>query len=428
MSQPPSTPTTMAEATKRPASMLDADDSSSDSEHQPAKRHQATSNAATIVSSATTAGHDDSNGSSRPNGTEPCPQLQPQPQPQPQAWPRVPLPPQAGQAQHSTHPGDTCEILPEDRLRAMDSGELVGMIYKTHSALKVVSAQYQDVARQLNEIKACLSVFFSGGSTAFGNASLYMQRLPTLAPAPSLHLPQHHGMSQHHGLPGLPVMRPADQHSFDIPHAQPPRAPSFSTASATEVAAAAVAAAAAASSSAASPTPGPGTEWGTPPPLPAPAAAEPFRPINSPARTALKLDFPPELGGMPRVIAYSKLETVGEIWQEYKYGLDGVMAIEAIEKHWGSRWRPDAKGRTWFSRRKIIWDKIREYMHDGLDEEAAVAAVEAKRATRTIHYLLHLLSQERKDTKREWKKNAAEATAEKRAREKAPPASSHHSL
>lgn len=139
--------------------------------------------------------------------------------------------------------------------------------------------------------------------------------------------------------------------------------------------------------------------------------------INSPARTTLKLEFPPELGGMPRVLAYSSLHTVGEIWQEYRYGLDGVMPIEAIENHWQSRWRPDPKGRTWFSRRKLVWDKIREYMHDGLDEDAAVAAVEAKRATRSMHYLITLLSQERKDTKREWKKNAAEASAEKKAQE-----------
>ncbi|KAL8303357.1 hypothetical protein RB601_007870 [Gaeumannomyces tritici] len=418
MSWPPSTPTPMAEATKRPASVLDEDDSSSDVEQQPAKRHRAASIDAAIMGATTTASDNDANGSSR---SGPCPQLQPQPQPRPL------LPPQAGQAQRSTHSSDT-DILPEDRLRAMDSGELVGIVYKTHAALKVVSNQYQDVARQLNEVKACLSVFLSGGAAAFGNASLYMQRLPTSAPAPALNL------SEHHGLPGLPLTRPADrmQHSFGAPHAQPPpRAMSFSTASATEVAAAAVAAVAAASSSAAaSPTPGPGMEWSTPPPplpaqppaqAPAPATHQPFRRINSPERTALKLDFPPELGGMPRVIAYSKLDTVGEIWQEYKYGLDGVMAIEAIEKSWGSRWRPDAKGRTWFSRRKIIWDKIREYMHDGLDEEAAVAAVEAKRATRTIHHLLAVLSKERKETKREWKKNAAEATAEKRkAQETAP--------
>ncbi|KLU87271.1 hypothetical protein MAPG_06272 [Magnaporthiopsis poae ATCC 64411] len=451
MSQSPPADDKMAESIKRPASVLEADDS----ERQPPAKRQTT---------AAAASHE-SNGSSMLNGTGPRPELQPQPQPQSQsqsqsqAQPKSPPPPQPIIADRSTTSRASSEIPAEEQqeqLKAMDPGELLTMVYQLQSALATLSAQHQDVVKQLVDIKACLTVFFSGGSTAFESAHRYMQRLPTSAPIPTVHLPQHHGLpglpapsnvNRQARTPSVPAPRPAMsqlaasqtpsriyppmlQNSFGNPQqprfsqqGQPPRAPSFSAASTTEVASAAVAAAAAAaSSSAASPsntTPGPATEWGTPPPPPPAGGQAPFMRINSPARTTLKLEFPPELGGMPRVLAYSSLHTVGEIWQEYKYGLDGVMSIEAIENHWQSRWRPDPKGRTWFSRRKLVWDKIREYMHDGLDEDAAVAAVEAKRATRSMHFLITLLSQERKNTKREWKKNAAEATAEKKAQETA---------
>ncbi|KAJ8125930.1 hypothetical protein O1611_g7709 [Lasiodiplodia mahajangana] len=77
--------------------------------------------------------------------------------------------------------------------------------------------------------------------------------------------------------------------------------------------------------------------------------------------------------------------------------MDGQPAIEKLDAVWGSRWRPEPRGRTWYSRRKVIWDKIKEFMAEGMDEEVAVQEVEKLRDGGTINKLIRMLQDDRKD-------------------------------
>ncbi len=131
----------------------------------------------------------------------------------------------------------------------------------------------------------------------------------------------------------------------------------------------------------------------------------------------------PNADGPPTII-YSAANTVLDIWQEYKYGKDGNQSIESLDAQWGPRWRPEPKNRTWYSRRKIVWDKIKELIHDGLSEEDALAEVERMRAGRSMNWLMNILQNNRKETKASWKAAAAAATAAKEASAKHTPAPS----
>lgn len=117
-------------------------------------------------------------------------------------------------------------------------------------------------------------------------------------------------------------------------------------------------------------------------------------------------------GDGPPTVECTAFNTVKEIWQEYRYGIpEQPAAIETLDATWGPRWRPEAKIRTWYSRRKLIYDKVKELMADGIDEATAVREVEAMRRGRTINWLMRLLQEDRKETRASWKAAAAAATA-----------------
>ncbi|KAL5942519.1 hypothetical protein ACKVV1_011565 [Pyricularia oryzae] len=289
------------------------------------------------------------------------------------------------------------EALDEDRLRGMEPGDLVQTILELQSAyehnMSIVSAQYEDVSRQLAEIRACLSTLLKGSTESLEAASRCLNASttkstthtnPRLVPATPLPvIPAHTGRNTY---------KPAIQHTKLVPPATEPIArPSPPLVAATPLTTPL--------SVSARPTPSPSVDAS-------------FQRINTPARVSLKLNFPAD-GSVPTVVSYSTLHTVGEVWAEFKHGLDGTPPIEAIEQQWGSRWRPDPKGRTWFSRRKIVWDKVRELIHDGLSEEDAVAEVDAMRNGRSVHWLINLLTNDRKEIKASWKAAAAAAKAAK---------------
>lgn len=94
---------------------------------------------------------------------------------------------------------------------------------------------------------------------------------------------------------------------------------------------------------------------------------------------------------------YRTVATVEEVWKEYKEGINDQPAIEELDATWGSRWRPEPRGRTWYSRRKVIWDKIKDHMADGMEEDEAVREVEKLRDGGTINKLIRMLQDERKD-------------------------------
>ncbi|KAI1287905.1 transcriptional activator of glycolytic enzymes-domain-containing protein [Xylaria venustula] len=136
------------------------------------------------------------------------------------------------------------------------------------------------------------------------------------------------------------------------------------------------------------------------PPTHTPTRATPRVPPASPGhqiapRSSLSTATPAPAG--PPQFEYRTVGTVEEVWKEYREGLGGQMAIEKLDSMWGSRWRPEPRGRTWYSRRKVIWDKIREFINEGMDEAAAVQEVEKLRDGGTINKLIRMLQDERKD-------------------------------
>ena len=135
---------------------------------------------------------------------------------------------------------------------------------------------------------------------------------------------------------------------------------------------------------------------------------------SSQSGLAPKFSVIPNADGPPTAV-YSTANSVREVWEEYRHGIDGQPSIESLDATWGPRWRPEPRGRTWYSRRKVIWDKIRELIHDGLSEEAAVSEVERLRAGRSMNWLMTVLQTNRKEVKASWKAAAAAATAAKEA-------------
>lgn len=154
------------------------------------------------------------------------------------------------------------------------------------------------------------------------------------------------------------------------------------------------------------PPPAPPQQTAVPPPPRPPAQAQtPTRvtsrlPPASPShhvvsRPSVSASTPTTAGPPP--YDYKTVATVEEVWKEYRQGNDGQPAVEALDAAWGSRWRPEPRGRTWYSRRKVIWDKIKEFITEGMDEDAAVQEVEKLRDGGTINKLIRMLQDERKD-------------------------------
>ncbi|KAI2466282.1 transcriptional activator of glycolytic enzymes-domain-containing protein [Annulohypoxylon bovei var. microspora] len=137
------------------------------------------------------------------------------------------------------------------------------------------------------------------------------------------------------------------------------------------------------------------------PPMPIQTPSRPPRPPPaSPSTSQTVQPRPPvqtpQSAGPPQY-KYGTVGSVEEVWREYREGMDGQPAIEELDATWGSRWRPEPRGRTWYSRRKVIWDKIKEYMAEGIDEDDAVREVEKLRDGNTINKLIRMLQDERKE-------------------------------
>lgn len=130
--------------------------------------------------------------------------------------------------------------------------------------------------------------------------------------------------------------------------------------------------------------------------------------------------IPSVLPNEPPIVEPSRLDTVQEVWQEYRYGHNGNPSLQSLDVLWGARWRPDQKLRLWYGRRKAILDQIKTYIADGIDEDTAVAEVEKLRRGRTLNWLSRILLDDRKQTKKERKEAQKAATAAKQAMEGAP--------
>ncbi|KAI5856160.1 transcriptional activator of glycolytic enzymes-domain-containing protein [Durotheca rogersii] len=146
------------------------------------------------------------------------------------------------------------------------------------------------------------------------------------------------------------------------------------------------------------------TPYSRAPPIPMQTPSRPGRPsaASPPTSSHGFSSRPPAQAQTPQPpgppqYKYGTVGTVEEVWKEYREGMDGQPAIEELDANWGSRWRPEPRGRTWYSRRKVIWDKIKEHIAEGMGEDDAVKEVERLRDGGTINRLIRMLQDERKD-------------------------------
>ncbi|OHE91295.1 hypothetical protein CORC01_13410 [Colletotrichum orchidophilum] len=77
--------------------------------------------------------------------------------------------------------------------------------------------------------------------------------------------------------------------------------------------------------------------------------------------------------GRPIFKFYPHPLTVEEQWAEYRYGLHGQEPVELLEKKYRAKWRNGTYGRSWFTRRKAFWDKMKGLLAQGHTEAEALA-------------------------------------------------------
>ncbi|KAI8226983.1 Protein MSN1 [Colletotrichum sp. SAR 10_86] len=70
-------------------------------------------------------------------------------------------------------------------------------------------------------------------------------------------------------------------------------------------------------------------------------------------------------------------DTVKELWAEYRHGLRGQPPVEQLEVKYRAKWRNDTYGRSWFTRRKPFWDKMKQMLADGKTEDEALEVMRA---------------------------------------------------
>ncbi|KAK8053221.1 hypothetical protein PG996_012522 [Apiospora saccharicola] len=247
-------------------------------------------------------------------------------------------------------------MITEDQLLGRPPEQLMATILQIQNQhqqyVASISAQYESITHQLNELRSSLAAFYNGQASAHQAAIAHLQSSP----------PNPFG-GDHPRMPRAPVA-PA-------PHpiaSQPPQPPQASP-----------------------PRPPPSMRPTRPPPQ------SPLQP-HSDARLLPKQSTAqaPQTPGPP-AYDYRTVGTVEEVWKEYREGMDGQPAIEELDSTWGSRWRPEPRGRTWYSRRKVIWDKIKDFIAEGMEEDEAVKEVEKLRDGGTINKLIRSLQEERKE-------------------------------
>ncbi|KAK8097208.1 hypothetical protein PG999_013152 [Apiospora kogelbergensis] len=246
-------------------------------------------------------------------------------------------------------------LITEDQLAGRTPEQLMATILQIQNQhqqyFASVSAQYESITHQLNELRSSLAAFYNGQSAAHQAAIAHLQSSP----------PNPFG-GDHTRLPRAPAAPAPQAIAPQAPQSSPPRPPA---------------------SMANRPT--------RPPPQ------SPLQ-QHSDARLLPKQSSaqPPQTPGPP-AYDYRTVGTVEEVWKEYREGMDGQPAIEELDLTWGSRWRPEPRGRTWYSRRKVIWDKIKDFIAEGMEEDEAVKEVEKLRDGGTINKLIRMLQEERKD-------------------------------
>ncbi|KAN0066916.1 hypothetical protein V8E54_014974 [Elaphomyces granulatus] len=123
---------------------------------------------------------------------------------------------------------------------------------------------------------------------------------------------------------------------------------------------------------------------------------EPYRIAPAPAPASKKRKRAPNEAAVPtRTLARDMSREAGLQWQQWKDGYGGNPPVEQLERDWRAQWRPEARMRQWFSRRKVIWDRLREIVNAGQTPDAAVDQLKQIRKGKSLHQLGKLLKQQR---------------------------------
>ncbi len=78
------------------------------------------------------------------------------------------------------------------------------------------------------------------------------------------------------------------------------------------------------------------------------------------------------------------LHTIGDLWRTWTEGINGQLAVEALEKDWGKDWRREGTVQRWFSARRPLIEKVYVHVSHGCTVQAAVELVETERGSRSL--------------------------------------------
>ncbi|KAK2060005.1 hypothetical protein LY76DRAFT_429288 [Colletotrichum caudatum] len=88
-------------------------------------------------------------------------------------------------------------------------------------------------------------------------------------------------------------------------------------------------------------------------------------------------------------------ETVEEQWAEFRHGLHGQPPVERLEALYRAKWRNSTYGRSWFTRRKAFWDRMKEMLAEGRTEGQALEAMRRRTEGGGVPSLIAQLCRER---------------------------------
>ena len=104
------------------------------------------------------------------------------------------------------------------------------------------------------------------------------------------------------------------------------------------------------------------------------------------------------------------LNTVNEVWQEYKYGFPGYQSILSLEQKYGLHWFTSESDAYYYYGRKLICDYIQVRINNGADERTVVANLEKLRVDNT--WTLDQLQQKIEQSNKSHTRPSVASTAE----------------
>ncbi|KAJ0372236.1 hypothetical protein COL26b_009158 [Colletotrichum chrysophilum] len=104
---------------------------------------------------------------------------------------------------------------------------------------------------------------------------------------------------------------------------------------------------------------------------------EPHNPYDDP-KYCSPLTITDERGNQKPLFKFQPTpDTVEELWAEYRHGLRGQPPVEQLEVTYRAKWRSETYARSWFTRRKPFWDKMKQMLADGKTEDEALEVMRA---------------------------------------------------